>query len=255
MPERSHLVAANWKMNGSTAANEQWLADFRANADSLGSDVVVCAPYPYLAQLRAGLEGTPAEVGAQDLSEHRAGAYTGDVAGEMLADVGCRWVIVGHSERRALHGESNERVAAKAARALDAGLRPIVCIGETLAEREAGRTHEVVRAQLAAVLAAIGAAALERGAIAYEPVWAIGTGRTATPAQAQEVHGAIRAQLAAADAGAARAVRVLYGGSVKPANAAELFAQPDIDGGLIGGASLVARDFLAICAAVPRAKA
>jgi triosephosphate isomerase len=254
MPTRRPLVAANWKMNGSISANEQWLADFRAGAKSLGCDAVVCAPYPYLAQLWVGLKGTPAEVGAQDLGEHRAGAYTGDVAGEMLVDVGCRWVIVGHSERRALHGESDERVAAKVARALDAGLRPIVCIGETLAEREAGRTHEVVRAQLDAVLAAVGAAALERGAIAYEPVWAIGTGRTASPAQAQEVHGAIRAQLAAADPGAARAVRVLYGGSVKPANAAELFAQPGIDGGLIGGASLIARDFLAICAAAPTAK-
>ncbi|MEW5879280.1 MAG: triose-phosphate isomerase [Pseudomonadota bacterium] len=251
---RRPLVAANWKMNGSIAANEQWLAEFRAAASSLAADVVVCAPYPYLAQVWVGLKGMQAEVGAQDLSEHRAGAYTGDVAGEMLVDVGCRWVIVGHSERRALHGESNERVAAKVSRALDAGLRPIVCIGETLAEREAGRTHEVVRAQLDAVLAAVGATALERGAIAYEPVWAIGSGRTATPAQAQEVHAAIRAQLAAVDAGAARAVRVLYGGSVKPANAAELFAQPDIDGGLIGGASLVARDFVAICAAVPRAK-
>jgi triosephosphate isomerase len=251
---RRPLVAANWKMNGSIAANERWLADFRAAANGLAADVVVCAPYPYLAQVWVGLKGTQAEVGAQDLSEHRAGAYTGDVAGEMLVDVGCRWVIVGHSERRALHGESNERVAAKASRALDAGLRPIVCIGETLAEREAGRTHEVVRAQLDAVLAAVGAAALERGAIAYEPVWAIGTGRTATPAQAQEVHAAIRAQLAAADAGAARRIRVLYGGSVKPGNAAELFAQPDIDGGLIGGASLVASDFVAICAAVPRTK-
>jgi triosephosphate isomerase len=254
MPVRRPLVAANWKMNGSIAANEQWLAEFRDGAKQLGCDTVVCAPYPYLAQLWVGLQGTTAEVGAQDLSEHRAGAFTGDVAGEMLVDVGCRWVIVGHSERRALHGETNERVAAKVARALDAGLRPIVCIGETLAEREAGRTNDVVRAQLDAVLAAVGAAALERGAIAYEPVWAIGTGRTATPAQAQEVHAAIRARLAAADRRAAGAVRVLYGGSVKPDNAAALFAQPDIDGGLIGGASLIARDFLAICAAVPRAK-
>jgi len=251
---RRPLVAANWKMNGSIAANERWLAEFRDGAKQLGCDAVVCAPYPYLAQLWVGLQGTAAEVGAQDLSEHRAGAFTGDVAGEMLVDVGCRWVVVGHSERRALHGETNERVAAKVARALDAGLRPIVCIGETLAEREAGRTHEVVRAQLDTVLSAVGAAALERGAIAYEPVWAIGTGRTATPAQAQEVHAAIRARLAAVDRRAASAVRVLYGGSVKPDNAAALFAQSDIDGGLIGGASLIARDFLAICAAVPRAK-
>jgi triosephosphate isomerase len=249
MSARHPLVAANWKMNGSIAANERWLAAFRAGATSLGCEAVVCAPYPYLAQLWVGLQGIPAEVGAQDLSEHRAGAYTGDVAGEMLADVGCRWVIVGHSERRALHGESNERVAAKVARALEAGLRPIVCVGETLAEREAGRTNEVVRAQLQTVLDAVDVAALERGAIAYEPVWAIGTGRTATPAQAQQVHAAIRAQLAAVDSRVAAAVRVLYGGSVKPDNAAALFAEPDIDGGLIGGASLSAEDFLRICAA------
>jgi triosephosphate isomerase len=167
----------------------------------------------------------------------------------MLVDVGCRWVIVGHSERRQAHGETNDLVALKVERALDAGLRPIVCIGETLAEREAGSTQRVVDAQLAAVVARVGAAAVARGALAYEPVWAIGTGRTATPQQAQEVHAAIRARLAAEDAGAAATTRILYGGSVKPANAAELFACADIDGGLIGGASLVAGDFLSICLA------
>ncbi|MGZ9032470.1 MAG: triose-phosphate isomerase, partial [Burkholderiaceae bacterium] len=187
--------------------------------------------------------------GAQDLSERAAGAFTGDVSGEMLADVGCRWAIVGHSERRQLHGESDATVAAKAARALQAGLRPIVCVGETLEQHEAGRTEAVVRAQLAAVLDAIGPDGLARGALAYEPVWAIGTGRNATPAQAQEVHGALRAQVARQDASASAGLRVLYGGSVKPANAGELFSQNDIDGGLIGGASLSAADFLAICAA------
>jgi triosephosphate isomerase len=167
----------------------------------------------------------------------------------MLLDVGCRWVIVGHSERRALYGETNELVARKAARAIALGLKPIVCVGETLAERDAGRTLEVVSAQVAAVLAQCLVGQLAGGALAYEPVWAIGTGRTATPAQAQEVHAAIRAQLARADAAAAPRTRILYGGSVKPGNAGELFAQPDIDGGLIGGASLVAADFAAICAA------
>jgi triosephosphate isomerase len=246
--QRRPLVAANWKMNGSLASNADWTAAFVARAASLHCDVVVCAPFPYLCTL--GRSVAPAELGAQDLSERTAGAFTGDVAGEMLADVGCRWVIVGHSERRQLHGETDAVVAAKAARALQAGLRPIVCVGETLAEREAGRTQEVVRTQLAAVLGAIGEAALARGALAYEPVWAIGTGRNATPQQAQEVHAALRAHVAERDRAAAAALRILYGGSVKPANAAELFSQSDIDGGLIGGASLSAADFLAICMAV-----
>lgn len=246
--KRRPLVAANWKMNGSLTANEDWVATFVPKAAALRCDVVVCAPFVYLCTLGRAL--APAELGAQDLSERTAGAFTGDVSGEMLADVGCRWVIVGHSERRQLHGETDALVAAKAARALQAGLRPIVCVGETLEEREAGRTGEVVRRQLAAVLDAIGAAALTRGALAYEPVWAIGTGRNATPAQAQDVHAALRAQVAASDTGAAAGLRVLYGGSVKPANAGELFSQPDIDGGLVGGASLAAADFLAICAAV-----
>ena len=244
---RRKLVAANWKMNGSSAANAQWLAAWRDV--SAPCDVVVCAPFVYLPQVGAGLAGGAAELGAQNLSEQAPGAYTGEVAGEMLLDAGCRWVIVGHSERRALYGETNERVAQKAGRAIALGLKPIVCVGETLAERDAGRTLEVVAAQLAAVLATCTAEQLAGGAVAYEPVWAIGTGRTATPAQAQEVHAAIRAQLAQADGQAAQRTRILYGGSVKPANAGELFAQPDIDGGLIGGASLVAADFTAICAA------
>ncbi|HXF45262.1 MAG TPA: triose-phosphate isomerase [Burkholderiaceae bacterium] len=244
---RRPLVAANWKMNGSRAANAAWVAEF--TSQPVACDTVVCAPFVYLSQLVEGLAGCATEAGAQDMSEREPGAYTGDVAGEMLVDIRCRWVIVGHSERRALHGETDAIVAAKAARALALGLRPIVCVGETLAERDAGRTLEVVARQLDAVLACASVAELERGAIAYEPVWAIGTGRTATPAQAQQVHAAIRAQLAHADRDAASRVRILYGGSVKPSNAAELFAQADIDGGLIGGASLVARDFLAICAA------
>lgn len=245
--KRRPLVAANWKMNGSLTANEDWVATFVPKAAALRCEVVVCAPFVYLCTLGRAL--APAELGAQDLSERTAGAYTGDISGEMLADVGCRWVIVGHSERRQLHGESDAIVAAKAARALQAGLRPIVCVGETLTDREAGRTQQVVGAQLAAVLDAIGPEGLGAGALAYEPVWAIGTGRNATPAQAQEVHAALRAQVAARDAAAADSLRILYGGSVKTNNAAELFACADIDGGLVGGAALNAGDFLAICAA------
>jgi triosephosphate isomerase len=242
---RAKLVAANWKMNGSRAANEAWLAEFAR--EPAGCEAVVCAPFVYLPQVLAGVaHGVTA--GAQDLSQHSPGAYTGETAGEMLVDLGVRWVIVGHSERRAMCGETDGMVAAKARRALDLGLRPIVCVGETLAEREAGQTMPVVQRQIAAVLGACKVAELVGGAIAYEPVWAIGTGRTATPEQAQEVHRGIRTQLARAGSSAA-ALRILYGGSVKPANAGELFAQPDIDGGLIGGASLNARDFRAICAA------
>lgn len=246
--KRRPLVAANWKMNGSLTANEDWVTSFVPKAADLQCDVVVCAPFVYLCTLGRAL--APADLGAQDVSERSAGAFTGEVSAEMLADVGCRWVIVGHSERRQLHAETDAAVAAKAVRALHAGLRPIVCVGETLAEREAGRTQAVVRAQLAAVLEAVGADALTHGALAYEPVWAIGTGRNATPAQAQEVHAALRAQVAERDGAAAAALRILYGGSVKASNARELFGQNDIDGGLIGGASLVASDFLAICAAV-----
>lgn len=247
MALRAKLVAANWKMNGSRADNERWLKAFCAAPPRC--ETVVCPPYVYLPQLVHGLGATRAGVGAQNLSEQVAGAWTGEVAAEMLADVGAAWVIVGHSERRAACAETNEIVAAKVERALAAGLRPIVCVGETLEQREAGRTQQVVMAQLDAVLRRCSVAQLATGALAYEPVWAIGTGRTATPQQAQEVHAAIRARLAAQDTASAAAIRLLYGGSVKPANAAELFSQPDIDGGLIGGASLVAADFLAICAA------
>lgn len=244
---RRKLVAANWKMNGSSAANAQWVAAWRGVAPPC--DAVLCAPFVYLPQLAAGLAGSGAELGAQNLSEQPPGAFTGEIAGEMLLDVGCRWVIVGHSERRALYGETDELVAKKAARAIALGLKPIVCVGETLEQRDAGRTLAVVAAQLEAVLAQCTMEQLACGALAYEPVWAIGTGRTATPAQAQEVHAAIRARLARAGAQAAQQTRILYGGSVKPGNAGELFTQPDIDGGLIGGASLLAADFVAICAA------
>ena len=242
---RRKLIAANWKMNGSRTANAAWLASF--DGSRAPCDVVVCAPFVYLPQVLAGLRA--AEAGAQNLSAEAPGAHTGEVAGEMLLDLGVRWVIVGHSERRMLYGESSQVVAAKAARALALGLRPIVCVGETLAEREAGRTLEVIGAQLEAVLTRCAPAQLLAGALAYEPVWAIGTGRTASPVQAQEVHAAIRAQVAHADAAAASQLRLLYGGSMKPANAAELLAQPDVDGGLIGGASLQAAEFAAICGA------
>ena len=247
-PARRRLVAANWKMNGSRAANSVWLSGFNARPP-LACDVVVCPAYVHLEQMAQGLRGTPAVLGAQDLAVQEPGAFTGAVAGEMLVDLGCRWVIVGHSERRQQFGETDGLVAGKARRAVDCGLTPIVCVGETLAERDGGQTLAVVARQIAAVLAQVSAADVARGAIAYEPVWAIGTGRTATPAQAQEVHAAIRSQLALHDAAAAMRCRILYGGSVKPANAAELFAQPDIDGGLIGGASLNAADFIAICGA------
>jgi len=247
MTTRAKLVAANWKMNGNRAENERWLQHFLAAPARCAA--VVCPPYPYVPQVVEALARGACGVGAQNLSEHAAGAWTGEVSAQMLVDCGVSWVIVGHSERRAACGETNEIVAHKAQRAVAAGLRPIVCVGETLQEREQGRTQQVVAAQLDAVLRVCTVAQVLPGAIAYEPVWAIGTGRTASPQQAQEVHAAIRRQLAQHDAAGAAALRLLYGGSVKPGNAAELFAQDDIDGGLIGGASLVAADFLAICAA------
>ena len=200
-------------------------------------------------QAQAALSGSAVAWGAQDVSEHAAGAYTGEVSAAMIAEFGCRYVIVGHSERRAFYGDTDALVAAKTAAALTAGLVPIVCVGETLDERERGVTGEVVIRQMDAVLAEVGADGLARSVVAYEPVWAIGTGKTATPAQAQEVHALIRGRIGRTSAAVAAGIRILYGGSVKPGNAAELFSQPDIDGGLIGGASLVASDFAAICAA------
>lgn len=247
---RSKLVVGNWKMQGSLEANSLLLNGLvRGLAGAGDADIAVCPPFPYLAQIRDLLAASPISWGAQNVSEHAKGAYTGEVSCTMLSDFGCRYVIVGHSERRALYGEGDALVADKAAAVIAAGMTPIVCVGETLAEREAGVTDEVVARQLDAVTSRIGAAGLAEAVIAYEPVWAIGTGKTATPEQAQAVHAAIRARIAIVDVPTAQAVRVLYGGSVKPQNARELFAQADIDGGLIGGASLVAEDFIAICAA------
>ncbi|MFC5474326.1 triose-phosphate isomerase [Paraherbaspirillum soli] len=246
---RRKLVAGNWKMNGGLAFNAALLAEIKAGLKQVDCDVALCAPAPYLAQCQSELAGTPIGWGGQDLSAHAAGAYTGEVAASMLQDFSCQYVIVGHSERRAYHAESNELVAQKALRALQTGLTPIVCVGETLAEREAGRTDEVVGQQLDAVLQLLDGAELAKIVVAYEPVWAIGTGKTATPQMAQDVHAALRAKLSAKNAGAANVVKILYGGSMKPDNAGELLAMPDIDGGLIGGAALKAADFLAIIAA------
>lgn len=246
---RQKLVAGNWKMHGNLASNARLLDALVAGVGGIVSGVAVCVPYPYLAQAQQCLQGSALAWGAQDVSEHAQGAFTGEVAGSMLNDFACRYVIVGHSERRSFYGDSDAVVAAKYVAAQAAGLTPILCVGETLAEREAEQTMAVVSRQLAAVLEKAGVASLASAVVAYEPVWAIGTGLTASPAQAQEVHAAIRAQVAALDAGVAQGLRILYGGSVKPQNAAELFSQLDIDGGLIGGAALVADDFLAICRA------
>jgi len=246
---RRKFVAGNWKMHGSLKSNDALLRDVRAGVAALDIDIAVCVPYPYLAQARELLAGSNVAWGAQDVSEHAQGAYTGEVSAAMLVDFGCKYVIVGHSERRSYYGDSDAIVAAKAEAALKAGLIPIVCVGETLEERERNVTAEVVIRQMDAVIARCGVASLAHMVVAYEPVWAIGTGRTATPAQAQEVHALIRARVAREDAGVAGGLRILYGGSVKPGNARELMTQPDIDGGLIGGASLVAADFVAICAA------
>jgi triosephosphate isomerase len=242
-PRRERLVVGNWKENGSLAANARLLAAI-AGAEGTAA-MAVCVPFPYLAQAQAALRASRVAWGAQDVSAHASGAYTGEVAAAMLAEFGCRYVLAGHSERRQLHGERDEDVAAKAAAALDAGLVPIACVGETLAERERGATHDVVARQLDAVLGRLGARAAGI-VVAYEPVWAIGTGRSATPREAQEVHARMRAAL---DRAGANGVQVLYGGSVKAANAAALFAEEAIDGALVGGASLDADEFVAIARA------
>ena len=240
-------------MHGGLASNRLLLQNVLAGMAGIsGMDATVCVPFPYLAQAQSMLAGTVLGWGAQDVCEHLQGAFTGEVSVAMLQDFVCRHVIVGHSERRAIFAETDALVAEKFAAALAGGLCPILCVGETLAQREAGQTVAVVAAQLDAVLQRVGVAAFSGAVVAYEPVWAIGTGRTASPAQAQEVHAAIRAQIACADAQVAEGVQILYGGSVKPQSAVELFAMPDIDGGLIGGASLVAEDFLAICHAANR---
>jgi triosephosphate isomerase len=246
---RKKLVAGNWKMHGSLRENAALLDRLVAGLPGVGCEVLVCVPYPYLAQVGERLQATSVLWGAQNVSEHTAGAFTGEVAATMLADFACTHVLVGHSERRTLYGESDALVAAKCKAVLAAGMRPVLCVGETLAEREAGLTQVVVERQLSVVLDVVGVAAFARMVLAYEPVWAIGTGLTASPAQAEEVHAAIRLRIAGQDAAVAEGLQILYGGSVKPQSAVELFAQPNIDGGLIGGAALVADDFLAICRA------
>jgi triosephosphate isomerase len=246
---RKKFVAGNWKMHGNLATNADLLKAVRAGVAGLAADVAVCAPYPYLAQARTALEGSNVAWGAQDVSEHMQGAYTGEVSATMLGEFGCRYVIVGHSERRSYYGDTDAVVAAKFEAAMKSGLVPIFCVGETLDEREKNVTADVVTRQLDAVITRCGIASLAKAVVAYEPVWAIGTGRTASPEQAQEVHALIRARVAREDSAVAAGLRILYGGSMKPGNAKELMAQPDIDGGLIGGAALVAADFIAICAA------
>ena len=244
---RQPLVAGNWKMHGSRASVGELLGGL-VNAALPGQvDVAVCPTYVHLSQALELCAGSPVAVGAQDCSHMQSGAYTGEVAAEMLADQGCRWVILGHSERRQYHDESDDLVAAKLTAAIAAGLAPIVCVGETREQREAGEAEAVVGTQLQGALA--GQADLGGLVIAYEPVWAIGTGLTATPEQAQDMHAFIRGQLDGVSGVEAEATRILYGGSVKPGNAAELFAQADIDGALVGGAALVAEDFLAIIGA------
>ncbi len=243
---RGKLVVGNWKMNGGLAANAALLGAIAAGWSATPDrGLAVCVPYPYLMQAQAALSSTPVAWGAQDVSEHASGAYTGEVSAGMLVEFGCRYAIVGHSERRQYFGDTDAVVAAKAKAALAAGIVPIACVGETLAERDAGTTEAVVLRQLDAVLAAVGSDAA-RMVVAYEPVWAIGTGRTATPEQAQSVHATLRARLEEAGAGI---IAVLYGGSVKADNAKALFGMPDIDGGLIGGASLKSGEFLAIARA------
>jgi len=252
---RVKLVAGNWKMNGSLATSQALLKAILPPLAALDwARYAVCAPFPYLAAVGHALRGSSVGLGAQDLSQFDEGAYTGAVSGAMLADCGCRYVIVGHSERRTVFGETDDVVAAKYAQALKHGLTPILCVGEVLAERESGVTEAVVARQLDAVTGRCGTQALSRGVVAYEPVWAIGTGKTASPGEAQAVHAFIRGRVRGADAGTAEALQILYGGSVKAGNAAQLFAMPDVDGGLIGGASLVADEFVAICRAAQSAQ-
>lgn len=241
------LIAGNWKMNGSLQSNTALVQALLSNAAQWKCDVALCVPAPYLSQLQSLSKASPLLFGAQDVSTHEAGAYTGEVSAAMLKDFDCRYAIVGHSERRQFHAENDALVAAKAQKALAFGITPIVCVGETLQEREAGLTEEVVKRQLAAVIHVNGHCISEI-VLAYEPVWAIGTGKTATPEQAQHVHAVLRGQLRAASAHADR-VHIVYGGSMNATNAAQLLAQPDIDGGLVGGASLKAADFLSIIAA------
>jgi triosephosphate isomerase len=247
---RKNLVAGNWKMNGSLSENAALLTGLKSALTDI--EALVCVPYPYLAQAQALLTGSSLAWGAQNLSEQGQGAYTGEVSAAMLEDFACAYVIVGHSERRSLYGESDALVAMKYQVAQAAGLIPILCVGESLQERDAGITEQVVARQLDAVIQVAGIASLAQAVVAYEPVWAIGTGKTASPEQAQAVHAFIRGKLAALDAGVANGLVIQYGGSVKASNAAELMAKPDIDGALVGGASLVIDEFVAICKAAAR---
>ncbi len=247
---RNILVAGNWKMNGDSASNAELVSGVVAGAPAADNvELLVCPPFPYLGAVVEATAGSKVAVGAQNVSEHGKGAFTGEVAPAMLSDIGCEYAIVGHSERRTLYGETSATVAAKFKAALEAGLTPILCVGETLEERQAEKTEAVVDEQLNAVLDLVEIAAFGSAVIAYEPVWAIGTGMTAMPEQAQDVHAHIRQLLAGHDAGVSEGIQILYGGSMKGENAAGLLAKPDIDGGLIGGASLKAPDFLAIAEA------
>lgn len=253
---RAKLVAGNWKMNGSLAANQALLAAIVPPLTSLkgGAEFAVCVPFPYLAQVQQALHGQTVAWGAQDVCQFDSGAYTGGVSAGMVAEFGCRYVIVGHSERRSVFGDTDPIVAEKFGLVLRHGMTPILCVGETLAEREGGLTETVVARQLDAVVARNGVAALGKSVVAYEPVWAIGTGKTATPEQAQAVHAYLRGRVAATDRRLADELPILYGGSVKAGNAAELFSMADVDGGLIGGASLAGDEFVAICRAAAGAK-
>jgi triosephosphate isomerase len=244
---RGYLVAGNWKMNGSNAANAELVDGIIAGLPSAEAvDVLICPPFPYLGAMADKVRGSRLLLGAQNVSQHASGAYTGEIAASMLLDAGCEYVLTGHSERRAMMGETSDIVAAKFVAALDAGLKPILCVGETLQQREAGQTEAVIDEQLNAVLDVAGVDGFGKAVVAYEPVWAIGTGKTASPEQAQDVHRHIRGVLSSRSSSAAEQTKILYGGSVKGDNASGLFSKPDIDGGLIGGASLKSTDFLAI---------
>lgn len=247
---RQYMVAGNWKMNGTQESADSLIAGLKSGLDgSVKATVVVCPSYVFIGQVRQALVGSSIGLGAQDVCDQDQGAFTGEVSGPMLKEAGCSYIIIGHSERRHVYGESDALTAAKFAAARRAGLVPILCVGETLEERENGTTEQVVERQLNAVIELEGIEGLQNAVIAYEPVWAIGTGKTATPDQAQAVHAFIRQSIADKDANIADSIQILYGGSVKGDNAAELFAQADIDGGLIGGAALKVDDFLAICRA------
>ena len=246
---RQPMVAGNWKMNGSSDSVKELISGIKAGIGEVNAEVVVCPPFVYIPSVADAISGSGIKLGAQNMCDQDAGAFTGEISGPMLKDVGCEYVIIGHSERRAMYGETDEVTAIKYGAVLKNGLKPIFCIGETLEERESGITEDVVGRQIDAILNSDGVASLANAVLAYEPVWAIGTGKTASPEQAQEVHAFIRNKIAEQDAVIAEGLRILYGGSMNPANAAELRSQPDIDGGLIGGASLKAGDFLTICSA------